>query len=158
VGHLFHFGVIGFKKHLVGAGEVFFNLLEFAVLGDDFAELGLLLGDFWKREESETISRRGKFLGELVVASAELVQFFSERESGHCKTSVVLVVSSKFLVKERKKVEFSCRRVRAPEGERKAGQLIEVAYIDLLCIKNNADSRFLQTRAAQFPISALYVQ
>jgi len=60
----------------VGAGEVFFNLLEFAVLGDDFAEFGLLLGDLLEARGVRDDLRRGKLLRKLVVASAQLVQLF----------------------------------------------------------------------------------
>ena len=41
------------------------------------------LASFWKRAESVTTSGGGKLLGHLLVAIAELIQFFRERECCH---------------------------------------------------------------------------
>src|SRR5260370_25269523 len=46
VGELLHFRVVGFEVHLVRAGEIFFDLLVFAMLGDNLLEFSVLLGDF----------------------------------------------------------------------------------------------------------------
>jgi len=102
VGHLLHLGIFRFEKHLVGADEVFFDLFEFAVLGDDFAEFGLLLGDFLEARRVRNDLRRGKFLRELVVASAKLIQFFSKRKNGHCSASRVF--SDQFSVFSKRKL------------------------------------------------------
>ena len=72
--HLLHLGVFRLEKHLVGAGQIFFNVFEFAVLGDDLAELGLLLGNLLETRGVRDDLRRGEFVRELVVASAELIQ------------------------------------------------------------------------------------
>jgi len=46
LGHVAHFSVIGIDHHLVSGGEIFFDLLELAVLVDDRFEIGVLLGEF----------------------------------------------------------------------------------------------------------------
>ena len=74
--HLLHLGVFRLEKHLVGAGQIFFNVFEFAVLGDDLAELGLLLGNLLETRGVRDDLRRGEFVRERVVASAELIQLF----------------------------------------------------------------------------------
>ncbi len=87
MGELLHFLVVGFEKHLVRASEVFFDLLVLAVLGDDFGELGVLLGDFLKARRVGDEFLGGELIGQVVVAGAELVEFFRERENGHCDSS-----------------------------------------------------------------------
>jgi hypothetical protein len=87
--HLFHFGVIRLYEHLVRASKILFDLLEFAVLGDNFAQLRLLFGDFLEARRVRHNLRRGKFLRQLVVARAKLVQFFCQCKNGHGSTSRV---------------------------------------------------------------------
>ncbi len=76
VGELLHFGIVCFEKHLVGAGEIFFDLLVLAVLGNDFRELGVLLGDLLETRRIGDKLLSGELVGQLVVSGAELVEFF----------------------------------------------------------------------------------
>ncbi len=62
VGHLLHFGIVGFEKHLVRAGEILFDLLEFAVPGDNLFEFGVLLGDLLEARGVGDELRRRKLL------------------------------------------------------------------------------------------------
>ncbi len=87
MGELLHFGVVGFEVHLVRAGEIFFDLLVFAMLGDNLLEFSVLLGDFLEARRIGDKLLRGELLGQLIVARAELVQFFRECENGHCNSS-----------------------------------------------------------------------
>ena len=105
----------------MGAGEVFFDLFEFAVLGDDFAELGLLLGDFLEACGVRDDLRGGKFLRELVIASTKLIQFLSKRKNGHCSTSKVF--SDQFSVRKKNQVKKYFQfadQCGLPERERKS--------------------------------------
>ena len=54
----------------MSAGEIFFDLLELAVFGDDFLEFGMLLGDLLEARGIRRDFRRRKLLRQLVVASA----------------------------------------------------------------------------------------
>ena len=83
LGHVAHVGVFGFDDHLVRAGEIFFDLLELAVLVDDFFEFGVLLGELLEARGIGDDFGRGEFLGHLLVADVELVELFGERENGH---------------------------------------------------------------------------
>ena len=78
--HLLHFRVFVFQDHLVRAGQIFFDLLEFAMLVDDFRELRMLLGKFLEaRGIGDSFGRR-KLLRHFFVAIAKLVEFFRERK------------------------------------------------------------------------------
>jgi hypothetical protein len=83
LGHVAHFGVFGFDDHLMGAGEVLFNLLELAVFVDDGFEIGVLLGEFLEARGIGDDLGSGQFLGHFLVAGVELIEFFGKRESGH---------------------------------------------------------------------------
>ena len=83
LGHVAHIGVFGFDDHLAGAGEIFFDLLEFAVFPDDFLEVGVLLGELLEARGVVDDFRRGELLRHFVVADFELVEFFGKRENGH---------------------------------------------------------------------------
>src|SRR6266481_6772951 len=87
--HLFHLGVFCFDEHLVRAGKILLDLLELAVLLDNFRKLGVLLGDFLVARGVGGHFGSGKLLGQLVVAGSKLVQFFIQRKNGHCSTSRV---------------------------------------------------------------------
>src|SRR5258708_259678 len=63
VGELLHLLVVSFEVQLVRAGEVFFDLLVFAMLGDDFLKLGVLLGDFLEARRIGDELLRGELLG-----------------------------------------------------------------------------------------------
>jgi len=74
--------VAQFQRHRIRppsgeCGEVFFDLLELAMLVDDRFEIGVLLGEFLKRVESVTTSS-GEFLGHFLVAGVELIEFFQK--------------------------------------------------------------------------------
>src|SRR5271154_88516 len=73
VRHLFYFGVVGFGDHLARAGEIFFDLLELAMLFDDLFEFGVLLGDFLEARGVRDDFRGRKLLRQFVVARSELV-------------------------------------------------------------------------------------
>ncbi len=82
VSHLLHLRVFRFEKHLVRAGKILLDLLVLAVLFDDQLELGVLLGDFLEARRVRDELRRRKLVGQLVVTSAELIQFVRKR---HCR-------------------------------------------------------------------------
>jgi len=54
----------------VGAGEIFLDLLVLAVLGDDFGELGVLLGYLLEARRVGDEFLRGELIGEVVVSGA----------------------------------------------------------------------------------------
>ena len=62
---LLHFGIFGFADHLVRAGQIFFDLLELAMLLDDLFELGVLLGDFLKIAKSRRPARPSRAAGSV---------------------------------------------------------------------------------------------
>src|SRR5580704_12376553 len=68
--HLLHFGIVGFEKHLVSPGQILFDLLEFAMLRDDFFELGVLLGDLLKLRRVGDKLRSREQLRQFVVTRA----------------------------------------------------------------------------------------
>ena len=68
------------------AGEILFDLLELAVLGDDFFELRVLLGDLLEARGVRRDFRGRELLSELIVASAELIQFVRQCHYGHGKS------------------------------------------------------------------------
>ena len=83
LGHVLHFGVFGFDDHFVGAGKVFFDLLELAVFFDDLLEIGVLLGELLELRRVGNDFGRGELLGHLLVAEVELVELFSECKCSH---------------------------------------------------------------------------
>jgi hypothetical protein len=83
VGKLLHFLVVGFEKHLVRAGEIFLDLLVLTVLGDDFGELSVLLGDLLEPRRVGDELLRGELIGQLIVTSAKLIEFLRESDNGH---------------------------------------------------------------------------
>src|SRR5579883_382261 len=87
VRELAHFGVLGFEDHLAGAGQVLFNLLIFAVLGDDLLEFGVLLGKLLQTRGVVDDLGGGKLLGHFLVARIELIEFLGECQNGHGKSS-----------------------------------------------------------------------
>ena len=77
VSQLLHFRVVGFNDHLMRSRQVLFDLLVFAVLGDDFFELGVLLGELLEARRIGHGLRSRELLRQLVVARLQLIQFFS---------------------------------------------------------------------------------
>jgi hypothetical protein len=71
-----HLCVFRFDDHLVGSGEVFFELLELAVFVDDFLEIGVLLGEFLETGGVADDLRRREFLGHFLIADVELIELF----------------------------------------------------------------------------------
>jgi len=51
-----------------GAGEIFFDLFVLAVLGDDFGELGVLLGDLLEARRVGDEFLCGELIGQVVIA------------------------------------------------------------------------------------------
>jgi len=76
LGHVAHFSVTGLDHHLASGGEVFFHLLELAVLVDDRFEIGVLLGEFLETRGISDDLGSGEFLGHFLVAGVELIEFF----------------------------------------------------------------------------------
>jgi len=74
--HVPHIRIFGFDDHFVGAREVFFNLLVFAVLANDFLEFGVLLGELLQARGIVHDFGGGKLLGHFFVARVELIEFF----------------------------------------------------------------------------------
>ena len=85
--HLLHLGVVRFQEKLVRPRKIFHDLFVLAVLGDDFLEFRMLLGDFLETRGIAHDLRRRKLLRHLLVARVELVQFFSQGKNGHGKSS-----------------------------------------------------------------------
>ena len=75
--HLFHFSIFRFHEHLVRAGEILLELFVLAVLLDDFFQLGVLLRNFLVACGVGSHFGSRELLRQLVVARAELIQFFS---------------------------------------------------------------------------------
>jgi len=68
---------------LMRPGEIFHDLLVFAMFRDDFLELGMLLGDLLKARGITHDFRRRELLRHLLVARIELVQLFGQCKNGH---------------------------------------------------------------------------
>ena len=83
VRHLLHLGVVRFEEELMRPGEIFHDLLVFAMFRDDFLELGMLLGDLLKARGITHDFRRRELLRHLLVARIELVQLFGQCKNGH---------------------------------------------------------------------------
>ena len=69
--------------------KIFHDLFVLAVLGDDFLEFRMLLGDFLETRGIAHDLRRRKLLRHLLVARVELVQFFSQGKNGHGKSTLI---------------------------------------------------------------------
>ena len=88
VRHLLHFGVVGFDEQLLGAIEGLFNIFPFAILGDDFAQLGVAFGDLLVARRIVMNLGRGKLAGHFVIARLDLLEFFEKRQICHSCDSV----------------------------------------------------------------------
>src|SRR5690349_2965119 len=68
-------------------GEVLLDLLVLAVFDDDFFQLGMLFGNFLEARGIAHQFGRRELLRHLLVARIKLVQFFSQCQYGHGKSS-----------------------------------------------------------------------
>src|SRR5208282_2606297 len=75
-----------FHDHLVSAGEILFDLLELAMLGDDFLEFSVLLGQLLETRGIGDDFRSGEFLSHFLVTGVELIEFFAKSKYRHKKT------------------------------------------------------------------------
>src|SRR5689334_17131476 len=100
-------------------GEVLLDLLVLAVFDDDFFQLGMLFGNFLEARGIADDFRRRKLLRHLLVTRIKLVQFFSQCQYGHGKSSWK-VQNRKSKLENRK-----WKTVRCPVSGRRGSQLIK---------------------------------
>src|SRR5260370_356012 len=118
----FGYTLFRFDEHLARAGEIFFNLLELAVLLDDFFELGVLLGDFLIARGIGSDFGGRELLRQLVVAGAKLIQFFRKRKNGHCSTSRVFSDQLTVFSKKKESSENSISSLQKNAGSRRGSE------------------------------------